>query len=67
MERAVALVRDGRVEMEYILVALAQNDGNQARTALQRRIGSATLYRKLKGYGLIPARRPAGRGATGKS
>jgi DNA-binding NtrC family response regulator len=82
MERAVALARASRVELEdlpeeirqafpapvattgrvrpldeiekeYILAALALNAGNQTRTAEQLRIGSATLYRKLKSYGLI--------------
>jgi len=85
MERAVALARGSRVELEdlpeevrqafpvpavargpvrplvevekeYILAALELNGGNQTRTAEQLRIGSATLYRKLKGYGLIDAR-----------
>jgi DNA-binding NtrC family response regulator len=41
------------IEKEYILAALEQNGGNQTRTAEQLRIGSATLYRKLKSYGLI--------------
>jgi DNA-binding NtrC family response regulator len=45
------------VEQEYILAALASNHGNQTRTAQQLRIGSATLYRKLKAYG-IPAKPP---------
>jgi DNA-binding NtrC family response regulator len=81
MERAVALARGSRVELEdlpeeirhtlpkpaasdvvrsleevekeYILAALELNDGNQTRTAEQLHIGSATLYRKLKSYGLI--------------
>jgi two-component system response regulator HydG len=80
MERAVALARGNRVELqdlpeeirqafplpvaargtirpldqvekEYILAALELNGGNQTRTASQLRIGSATLYRKLKAYG----------------
>jgi two-component system response regulator HydG len=42
------------VEKQYILAALELNGGNQARTAEQLRIGSATLYRKLKRYGLTP-------------
>ena len=88
MERAVALARGTRVEIEdlpieiradalpavaavmgavrplediekdYILAALEQNGGNQTRTSEQLRIGSATLYRKLKSYGLIPDKRP---------
>jgi DNA-binding NtrC family response regulator len=41
------------VEREYILAALAVNEGNQARTAQQLHIGSATLYRKLKQYGVL--------------
>jgi two-component system, NtrC family, response regulator HydG len=86
MERAVALARAGRVELddlpeeirrafampvvshgavrpldevekEYILAALELNNGNQTRTAEQLHIGTATLYRKLKRYGLIGAPR----------
>ncbi len=82
MERAVALARGSRVEVEdlpeeirlalpapiatkgkvrplaaiekdYIVSALDLNGGNQTRTAAQLRIGSATLYRKLKSYGLL--------------
>ncbi len=85
MERAVALARGSRVDLEdlpeevrsafpkpvvtpgavrplaelekeYILAALALNGGNQTRTAEQLRIGSATLYRKLKSYGMIRSR-----------
>jgi transcriptional regulator with PAS, ATPase and Fis domain len=61
----VPVVTDGSVrpldeiEKEYILAALALNSGNQTRTAVQLHIGSATLYRKLKSYGLI-----AGNGAN---
>jgi DNA-binding NtrC family response regulator/predicted hydrocarbon binding protein len=86
MERAVALARGARVQLEdlpeeirqsatipvatkgkvrpleeiekdYILAALELNDGNQTHTAQQLRIGSATLYRKLKRYGLIGKQR----------
>jgi two-component system response regulator HydG len=46
------------VEKEYIIAALELNDGNQTHTAEQLRIGSATLYRKLKSYGLIGKKRP---------
>jgi two-component system, NtrC family, response regulator HydG len=82
MERAVALARGLRVELEdlpeevrqafpapttstgkvrhldevekdYILAALELNSGNQTRTAEQLHIGSATLYRKLKSYGVL--------------
>src|SRR5688500_1779097 len=45
------------VEKEYILAALDLNGGNQTRTAEQLQIGSATLYRKLKKYGLISRQR----------
>jgi two-component system, NtrC family, response regulator HydG len=41
------------IEKEYILAVLSRNAGNQTRTAEQLCIGSATLYRKLKKYGLI--------------
>ena len=92
MERAVALTRGNRVELEdlpeeirqafprpvlstgtvqplsevekeYILAVLELNEGNQTRTAEQLRIGSATLYRKLKKYGLI-GQDPNGPGET---
>ncbi len=45
------------IEKEYILAALDLNGGNQTHTAEQLGIGSATLYRKLKSYGLIGGRR----------
>jgi two-component system response regulator HydG len=89
MERAVALARGSRVELEdlpeeireaipmpvatrgkvkpldevekeYIIAALELNDGNQTHTATQLRIGAATLYRKLKSYGLIAGKRARG-------
>jgi DNA-binding NtrC family response regulator len=41
------------IEREYILAALEQNGGNQTHTAAQLAIGSATLYRRLKSYGLV--------------
>jgi two-component system, NtrC family, response regulator HydG len=52
------------IEKDYILAVLEQNAKNQTLTAQQLQIGSATLYRKLKRYGLItnsraPKRRPA--------
>jgi DNA-binding NtrC family response regulator len=50
-EGTVQPLRD--VEKDYILAVLKLNGGNQTRTAEQLRIGSATLYRKLKGWGLI--------------
>lgn len=38
------------IEREYIVAVLEHNGGNQAQTARQLQIGSATLYRKLKRY-----------------
>ncbi len=97
MERAVALARGSRVELddlpeevrraaplpapatagsvrplddvekEYILAALERNGGNQTRTAKQLEIGTATLYRKLKSYGLIDGRGPGRAAAPGPS
>ena len=46
------------VEKEYILATLELNGGNQTQTAEQLQIGSATLYRKLKSYGMIGSKRP---------
>ncbi|MFH1807501.1 MAG: sigma-54-dependent Fis family transcriptional regulator [Pseudomonadota bacterium] len=45
------------VEKDYILSVLELNGGNQTRTAQQLHIGTATLYRKLKSYGLIGSQR----------
>jgi two-component system, NtrC family, response regulator HydG len=46
----------GEVEKDYILAVLDLNGGNQARTARELGIGTATLYRKLKSYqaGAVP-------------
>ncbi len=55
-EGAVRALAD--VEKEYILAALDLNGGNQTHTASQLHIGSATLYRKLKSYGVIGGKRP---------
>ena len=41
------------VEKDYILAVLDLTDGNQTRTAQQLGLGAATLYRKLKKYGLL--------------
>lgn len=41
------------VEKEHILAVLELNGGNQTHAAAQLQIGSATLYRKLKQYGVI--------------
>ena len=47
------------VEREYIMAVLDRNGGNQSRTAEQLEIGSATLYRKLKKYGVVRGGAPA--------
>ncbi len=63
LPRAVAIAGTVRpleeIEKEYILAALELNKGNQTHTAEQLQIGSATLYRKLKSYGMIGAKRLA--------
>ena len=53
------------VEKEHILAVLEMNGGNQTHTAEQLQIGSATLYRKLKSYGMIGGKRAVGMGAKG--
>ena len=55
------------IEKDYILAVLDLNGGNQTRTAEQLGIGSATLYRKLKSYGLIAGNRAAAASAPGES
>jgi len=40
------------IEKEYILAVLDRNGGNQTVSARQLQIGTATLYRKLKKYGV---------------
>ncbi len=94
IERAVALARGSRVELDdlaeeirqafprpvatqgtvrpleeiekdYILAALELNGGNQTLTAQQLQIGSATLYRRLKSFGLIGGKRGPGGRSTG--
>ena len=49
------------IEKDYILAVLDLNGGNQTRTAEQLGIGSATLYRKLKSYGVVRGARTAGK------
>jgi DNA-binding NtrC family response regulator len=54
------------IEKDYILAAMALNGGNQTHTARQLKIGAATLYRKLKSYGLIAADKGGAKGAGGR-
>ena len=44
------------LERDYILAVLEANHGNQKRTAEQLGIGTATLYRRLRSYGLPAAK-----------
>jgi len=46
-----------RFEREYILRALAAQQGNMSRTAELLGVERSNLYRKMKAYGLLPARR----------
>ena len=52
------------VEREYILAVLELNGGNQTRTAKQLGIGTATLFRRLKSYGLTAKGSPRDKPAT---
>ncbi len=54
-----------QIEREYILAAMQLNGGNQMLTAKQLGIGSATLYRRLKRYGLIADRTATTRSEQG--
>ncbi|MBN1605007.1 MAG: sigma-54-dependent Fis family transcriptional regulator [Polyangiaceae bacterium] len=49
------------IEKEYILAALEVNGWNQTHTAEQLQIGTATLYRKLKRFGMIGSTHPKAR------
>jgi two-component system nitrogen regulation response regulator NtrX len=46
-----------RFERDYIQRVLAANHGNMSRTADALGVERSNLYRKMKGYGLLPARR----------
>jgi two-component system, NtrC family, nitrogen regulation response regulator NtrX len=45
-----------RFEREYILRALAANNGNISRTADALGVERSNLYRKMRGFGIVPAR-----------
>ena len=49
----------GEIERDYILAVLDLNGGNQTHTAGQLGIGSSTLYRKLKSFGVVHGARAA--------
>ena len=46
-----------RFERDYILRALARQQGNMSRTAEMLGVERSNLYRKLRGFGVAPARR----------
>src|SRR4051795_1260465 len=46
-----------RFERDYILRALAANNGNISRTADVLGVERSNLYRKMRGFGIAPARR----------
>jgi len=50
------------IEKDYVLAAMELNGGNQVLTARELGIGSATLYRRLKRYGVIASRRATPKG-----
>lgn len=47
------------IEKRYILTVLGDHDGNRTHTARALGIGANTLWRKLKKWGVPPARRMA--------
>jgi two-component system, NtrC family, nitrogen regulation response regulator NtrX len=49
-----------RFEKEYILRALAGQNGNMSRTAEALGVERSNLYRKMRAFGIAPARRPEG-------
>jgi len=52
------------VEKEHILAVLERNEGNQTLTSKQLHIGSATLYRKLKGFAKVASDTPSNSDVT---
>ena len=46
-----------RFERDYILRALAIQQGNISRTAEMLGIERSNLYRKMRGFGIAPSRR----------
>ena len=57
--RCMAIYPLAEVEKEYILTVLADHGGNRTHTAKALGIGANTLWRKLKKWGVPPARRRA--------
>jgi two-component system nitrogen regulation response regulator NtrX len=46
-----------RFERDYILRALAAQQGNMSRTAEALGVERSNLYRKMRAFGIVPARR----------
>lgn len=51
------------IEKHHILAALEKLGGNRKKTARTLGIGENTFYRRLKTYGIAPARKPRRRSA----
>jgi len=49
-----------RFERDLILRTLAEQQGNMSRTAEVLGVERSNLYRKMKTFGIAPARRPEG-------
>ena len=49
-----------RFERDYILRALAAQQGNISRTADALGVERSNLYRKMRAFGIAPVRRPEG-------
>ena len=54
-----------RFERDYIVRTLAAQQGNISRTAEVLGVERSNLYRKMKAFGIVPARREAARGPGG--
>ena len=55
-----------RFERDYILRALAAQQGNMSRTAEALGVERSNLYRKMRAFGIVPARRDRGRRRGGR-
>jgi two-component system nitrogen regulation response regulator NtrX len=55
----LAEARD-RFERDYILRALAAQQGNMSRTADMLGVERSNLYKKMRGFGIAPARKDEG-------
>jgi two-component system nitrogen regulation response regulator NtrX len=53
-----------RFERDLILRTLAEQQGNMSRTAEALGVERSNLYRKMRAFGIAPARRPEGEEET---